>query len=366
MRQIFSPYRICPIGGHIDHQGGSVLGRTITIGTMLTFEPLDTPEVHLTSDQLGEANFRIGDLDTSHWARYAQAAARILECRHGMRAVLSGPLIGAGLSSSASVGLAYLKAFAEVNEIGLTNEQLVQLEYTLEHDELQLQIGLLDPMTIVHGQRNVLLFIETLIPSVTPILDPPSRGFAWIVAYTGVSRELARSRYNLRVEECMQAASMLKDGARILSDIPPELFEEKKSTLPENLRKRAAHYFSEVERVHQGVNAWREADLEYFGQLMDLSCASSISNYESGSDILIELHELTSSASGVYGSRFNGGGYGGCVVGLATRGMAENACQEIREKFATKHPDLPSRVFIAEPGDGLTTLPQIEGAGARP
>ena len=363
MRKVFSPYRICPIGAHIDHQGGPVLGRTLMIGTLLEYEPLDSHEISLSSDQFGQTNFLIGELDGGHWARYAQAAARVLNARRGLRAYVSGSLIGSGLSSSASVALDYLKALADANGIELTIERLVQLEYQLEHDELNLQIGLLDPLTIVHGKRDALLYMDTVTASVTSIADPASGGFAWIVAYSGVSRELTKSGFNLRVEECKQAASALKDGAHILSDVPRELFEEQKMALPENLRKRATHYFSEVERVHLGAKAWEESDMELFGQQMNRSCASSIDNYESGSPILIELHELTSRASGVYGSRFSGGGYGGCVVALAKRDLAENACIEIAERFSAKHPELSSRVFLAETGDGLSRL--LTGEQAR-
>ena len=223
----------------MDHQGGVVLGRTINIGTTLEYEPLDANEIHITSDQFGEATFLIGDLDRNHWSRYAQAAARVLDIQSGMKAHVSGSLIGSGLSSSASVGLAYLKALAAVNNIELTAEQLVQLDYALEHGELGLQNGLLDPMTIVHGQKNALLFIDTISGSVTTIVDPPANDFAWIVAYSGISRELTKSGFNVRVEECRQAAALLKDGAKILSDVPHEIFEEKKMSLPENLRKRA-------------------------------------------------------------------------------------------------------------------------------
>ena len=365
MKQIFSPYRICPIGAHIDHQGGAVLGRTITTGTVLEYEPLDSNQMVIASDQLGKTDFLIGELDSMHWARYAQAAARVLQARRGMRAQVSGSLIGSGLSSSASVGLAYLKALADVNGLALTNDQLVQLEYKLEHDELKLQIGLLDPLTIVNGKKDALLFMDTIHSSISPIPDPPSRDFAWIVAYSGISRELTKSGFNIRVEECKQAASFLRKEAYILSDVPRELFEERKLMLPENLRKRATHFFTEVERVHRGAKAWEAADLELFGQLMSQSCASSINNYESGSEILIELHELSSSAPGVYGSRFSGGGYGGCVVALAERDLAENACVEIAEKFLIKHPELPSRVFIAETGDGISPLHEEETAGRK-
>lgn len=361
-KRIFSPYRICPIGAHIDHQGGTVLGRTISIGTTLEYEPLDSNRIWISSDQYGESGFEIGDLDSRQWVRYVQAAARLSPAfKRGMKAHVSGSLIGAGLSSSASVGLAYIKAIADVNDIELSNQQLVQLEFRLEHDILHLQIGLLDPLTIVNGQRDALLIMDTLTASVTPISDPPSSEFAWIVAYSGVSRELARSGFNVRVDECHQAASRLQDGARILSDVPRQIFEEKKSRLPGNLRKRAEHFFGEVDRVQQSANAWQEADLERFGQLMNQSCQSSINNYEVGSEILVELHELVSGSAGIYGSRFSGGGYGGCIVALAKRESALEKSAEIAEKFAMRHPDLPSQAFVAEMGEGISTIRRTDG-----
>ncbi|HXD09811.1 MAG TPA: galactokinase family protein, partial [Anaerolineales bacterium] len=258
-KKIFSPYRICPIGAHIDHQGGAVLGRTLNIGTTLEYEPLDTKEIHIISDQFGETKFCIGtEIDQMHWARYAEAAARVLNLKRGMRAHVSGSLIGTGLSSSASVGLAYLKALADVNDIELSNKELVDLDYELEHGQLGLQIGLLDPLTIVHGQKNSLLFMDTITATVTPISDSPSSCCAWIVAYSGVSRELTKSGFNQRVTECYKAAALLKEDAKILSDVPREIFEETKMTLPENLRRRAEHFFSEAERVQQGAQAWAE------------------------------------------------------------------------------------------------------------
>jgi galactokinase len=282
-----------------------------------------------------------------------------------MRAHVSGSLIGSGLSSSASVGLAYLKAFADVNEKELAGDQLVRLQHRLEHDELNLQIGLLDPLTIVNGRRDSFLLMDTSTAAVTPIFDPPSRDFAWIVAYSGVSRELTRSGFNIRVDECKQAASLLREGAQTLSDVPGELFEDRKFSLPENLRRRSEHFFTEVERVQLGARLWEASNLEQFGQLMNQSCASSINNYESGSEILIELHELTSYTAGIYGSRFSGGGYGGCVVALAKKDLAENARAEIAEQFSKQHPELPSRVFIAGTGDGLYPLHSEEGMGVR-
>lgn len=357
--EIFAPYRICPIGAHIDHQGAPVLGRTIALGTTLQYRPLDSGEIHIASDQFGEASFPIGAaIDRLHWARYAQAATRVLpHLTRGMEAHVSGALIGAGLSSSASVGLVYLKALADVNGLVLSNEQLVRLDFELENGQLGLQNGILDPLTIVHGKRDGLLFMETKTAAVTLIPDPQPATFAWIIAYSGVARELTKSGYNGRVAECHQAAGLLQSGAVDLSEVPVEVFEEKKATLPGHLRRRAAHFFSEVTRVRLGAAAWAGSDLTRFGQLMNESCASSIRQYEVGTETMIQLHDVTSSASGVYGSRFSGGGYAGCVIALADRARAEQATGDIAGAFAKLRPELPAQIFVAEMGDGLSRAP---------
>lgn len=360
MKRIFSPYRICPIGAHIDHQGGSVLGRTLGFGTTLDYEPIPSREIHLTSAQFGETRFEIGDeVDASHWARYAQAAALVLgdKLHRGLRGYVSGALVGAGLSSSASVGLAYLKALADVNSLDVTAEEMVWLDFQLENGRLGLQNGILDPMTIVHGTKDALLWMNTVTGTFTPIPDPEPDSASWIVVYSGIPRELTKSGYNIRVTECREAATMLHPGARKLSDIPHELFKEKRASLPGNLCRRAEHFYTEVERVHQGAQAWEESDLEKFGSLMNQSCASSINNYESGSPVLVELHQIASNTAGVYGSRFSGGGYSGCVVALANREQVMGAVHEITEKLAERYPDLPTRVFVAEMGDGLFPRP---------
>jgi galactokinase len=358
---VISPYRICPLGAHIDHQGGPVLGRTINTGTVLAFAPLQAPEIRLHSGHFGQISFPIGQPpDMQHWSRYAQAAtlalSRKLPLKHGFAGFVNGTLIGAGLSSSASVILAYLQALAQVNRLSLAQDELVTLEFQTEHDILGLQIGILDPATIVHGRADALLHIDTLSETVTPIPDSAiARDWVWLVAYSGISRQLLQSGYNNRVTECREVASLLKVGASRLCEVPSERYLEYQYYLPEHLRRRARHFYGEVERVHKGGQAWTESDAETFGVLMKQSCKSSISLYESGSPVLVDLHNIVSKTAGVYGSRFSGGGYGGCVVGLAERATAEAVVSEIREKFAAMHSELAEQaaVYVVETADGL-------------
>ncbi|PKI38419.1 hypothetical protein CRG98_041199 [Punica granatum] len=60
VRVVVSPYRICPLGAHIDHQGGIVSAMTINKGILLGFVPSADGEVYLRSEQFkGEVKFRL-------------------------------------------------------------------------------------------------------------------------------------------------------------------------------------------------------------------------------------------------------------------------------------------------------------------
>jgi galacturonokinase len=258
--------------------------------------------------------FEIGiDIDVDRWERYAQAAARVLNARfplnRGLVGVVNGPLVGSGLSSSASVGLAYLKALADVNGVSLSRQDLIKLDQQLENGQLGLQNGLLDQTTIVNGYLPGMLHIETK-PNRLSSLRKLDGDFSWLVVSSGQPHSLVHSSYNARVAECLQAAQLLLPGAQRLSDVPEALYQERKAELPEPLCRRAAHYFGEARRVVQGVKAWNAGQMELFGELMDESCQSSLDLYESGSQQLRILQEIAMRTWGVCGSRFCGGGYG--------------------------------------------------------
>ncbi|THF95523.1 hypothetical protein TEA_002085 [Camellia sinensis var. sinensis] len=51
VRVVVSPYRICPLGAHIDHQGGTVSAMTINRGILLGFVPSGDSQVLLCSGQ---------------------------------------------------------------------------------------------------------------------------------------------------------------------------------------------------------------------------------------------------------------------------------------------------------------------------
>ena len=372
IRLLVSPYRICPLGAHIDHQGGPVLGMTINACTLMAYAPMSGSDVRLRSlNYPGRVVFDledIGEVPGSFWGVYARAAALALKEKHpltrGIVGLIDGMLPGCGLSSSASVLLAYLHALADANDLALAPWDYVHLTRRAENGHIGLNNGILDQTSIVFGRCDNLLHIDTRGEVVEALPESFAPGaYAIIVAYSGISRELTTTGYNSRVQECGQAAAMLAEKAGMppatrLSDLPPEVFDRYADDLPVHLACRARHYASEVRRVDEGITAWCDGRLADFGRLMRASGRSSVEQYECGSPAIHDLQQIMSTTEGVLGARFSGGGFGGCVVGLAEPDRARQAVADIKDAFLGLHPEVRDRaaVYLAESAEGVRWL----------
>jgi len=358
---VVSPYRFNPLGAHIDHQGGQVLARSLNQYTILCYWPSEsaqcTVRAKMPQKHWEESRFSSGELNDDHgWDSMARASLTALndfsQLDSGIDAVVFGTMVSCGLSSSASVILAYLAALADVNGRVLSQVELVELCRRVENDYRGLNNGIQDQMSIVFGESNslVLLDVEKVAASHTP--DPAAMAqYRFLMCYSGVSRDLGGSSFNTRVAECQEAARLLHADAKHLGQVPLTLrTAEKLNTLPQPIRGRAKHVYSEMARVKQGVDAWQRGDAELFGRLMDESCQSSINDYESGSEWLIALHEFAREIPGVFGNRFSGGGYGGCLFMLVDVDQVDQIATTLLEKYLGRYPELSTRakVLIAE------------------
>jgi galacturonokinase len=369
IRVVAAPYRISPLGAHIDHQGGPVLGMTINAYTLLAYAPARDDGVHLRSlNYPGRVDFSLSQPDNSagsFWGRYPQGAALALKqvyaIQTGIDGLVMGHLPGGGLSSSASVLLAYLQALADANAIRPEPWELVSLTQQAENVHIGLKNGILDQSSIVFGQTGRLLHIDTVTPRVDALeLPKAADAFRILVAYSGFSRELTTTGYNSRVSECREAARLLSaygedTPAHQFADVKEAIFEAHGRKLPAHLYRRARHFFNEQQRVASGVDAWQRGDMGTFGRLMNASCQSSIEDYECGSQPIHDLQQIVSQTRGVFGSRFSGGGFGGCVVALVAFQEATDAAQEIRIAYQRRHPEVAEAtcVYLADSVCGL-------------
>jgi galacturonokinase len=131
-----------------------------------------------------------------------------------------------------------------------------------------------------------------------------------------------------------------------LRQVDAALFHKFGPGLDEPLRRRATHFFTEMERVQAGVEAWRAGDLRRFGELVTASGASSIHNYECGCPQLITLYEILADCPGVYGVRFSGAGFRGNCLALVDPTQREAIAAHIHARYPTAHPEMADHYSI--------------------
>jgi galactokinase/galacturonokinase len=307
------------------------------------------------------------------WGDYLRAAARVFSRDYplevGFRAVIGGDLPGTGLSSSAAVLVASLLAMARVNGVDLGHETIAALVQQAENEYVGVASGRLDQSIILHAVEGCLTRVACSTGDVEQVRYPESAPpFVVLVAFSGVSRALAGSGFNARVDECREAARLLLElgGMKgrveaVLSNVPAEVAEEHLAILPRRPRRRAAHFFGEQRRVAKGVDAWRDGDLERFGALINASGASSVHYYECGTAELVTLYQLLRDAPGVYGARFSGGGFGGSCIALVEPEAVSSIIERVSRHYRVAHPSASDKAafHICRPG-GRASVSDLE------
>jgi len=369
---IFSPYRVCPLGAHVDHQHGLVTGFAIDKGVDLWFTPRNDGEVHLESRTFeGLVNFNVtmaSQVKEGNWGDYARGAKYALRkrfvLRYGIDGVIQGSLPVGGLSSSAAVLIAYVMAFAKANDIELKPMEIVKIASEAEREYVGLNNGILDQACIALGQKDGLLFLDCDTDEYRIIKRHPKMPEMEIgIFFSGLTRSLVSSDYNLRVLECKTAAwNMLAYTDQplkvfdktFLRDIPKETFERTRDMMPNRFARRAEHFYSEYRRVRQGVMAWESGNLNLFGKLSFDSCESSIHNYECGSPELISIYQIMRGLPGVYGGRFSGAGFKGACIALINPAYKEQIQEELTRQYLEQYPEYEQTfgVYFVKPDDG--------------
>ena len=131
-----------------------------------------------------------------------------------------------------------------------------------------------------------------------------------------------------------------------LRNIPNSIYLEYRSFLPENWRKRADHFYSENARVISGINAWKNGNIEKFGNLIFESGRSSIELYETGSSNLKDLQDIFENTDGIYGGRFSGAGFNGSSIALVDPQKEDIIKENVYKKYISKYPELNEKIKI--------------------
>lgn len=374
VRVVRAPLRICPLGAHVDHQYGRLIGMTIDRALHLAFIPRPQPRIRFFTTLYSEQ----GEIDLSqplgsargHWSDFLRGAIWALQgqgkpVKRGWDGYLLADTPVGGLGSSAALGLSCLMALETVNGLPLDRQENILHHYQLERDFVGVHVGLNDPTMITHSRPGWMVELDCLSERWERVPWGGREKPSWCLLYSGVERSLAATDYNRRVQECGEAAARLAElsgwkleGEPGLGKISHVLCGEYQHRLPLTLQRRARHFFTEVERVRQAVRCWFQGDQAGLGRLMNASCESSISDYECGAPPLIDLFQCARQAPGCYGSRFSGGGFGGFCIALIDPRQREATLEYIQRQYQARQPDHAShyRAYPCRMDDGIELM----------
>ena len=367
-----APGRVNLLGEHVDYNDGVVLPAAIDRAVHLALGPADDGSVRLNALDLGEqAAFRLDALDQRidldgkplpGWAFYpAGVAWALLKAGlrvGGMQAVYTSDVpIGAGLSSSAAVEVAFAAAWRALGGWQLGNLPLAQLCQRAENAYVGVNSGLMDQFSSACGVEGHALYFDTRSLEWHPVRLP--LGTAIVVADSGMRRTLAGSAYNDRRAACEQAVVLLqkyKPGLRSLRDISTVEFAAFSEYLPDEIRHRAEHIVKEIHRVQQAVNALRGDDARLFGGLMFAGHKSLRDLYQVSIPELDALVETARDLPGIYGARLTGAGFGGCTVNLIEATQAEDFIRGLIEGYRQRT-GKEAKAYLCRASAGVTARP---------
>ncbi|HYF59705.1 MAG TPA: galactokinase, partial [Burkholderiaceae bacterium] len=327
-----APGRVNLLGEHTDYNDGFVLPTAIPQHTTVAVARGPGPGFRLHAAEYGETvEFDLARPPSQHHAQYVYGCLRELADDGAVLPpidlhVHSTVPIGVGLSSSAALEVATLRALRALLGLAIDDVAIAQLAQRAEIAHAGVQCGIMDQMACSLAGEGSMLFLDTR--SLERSVKPLPQGASILVLDSGVPRSLAESGYNARRDECREAARRL--GVPSLREAVDRAAIE---ALPEPLRGRARHVVTENARV---LEAAAGVDARRFGELMDASHASLRDDYEVSIPALDALVGLLQAHPDVFGARLTGAGFGGACVALCVPGRETAVASAVLAAYAAQ------------------------------
>ncbi len=366
-----APGRVNLLGEHVDYNDGFVLPAAIDRASYLAFSPADSEQTTLVAADLAEevcfgsyglsAKKQVNGSSLPDWALYPAGVMWSLNEAGYTTQAMNGVLIsdvprGAGLSSSASVEMAFGVAWQQLGGWQILAMQMAQIGQRAENAYVGVNCGIMDQFASACGVANQLLLLDcrSLNWQTLPI---PARATI-VIADTSVRRKLTTSGYNERRMACQEAVRILSQeliGIQSLRDVSVESFNQLAHQLPAIVEKRARHVVEEIERTQLAVPLLAQGNIEAFGQIMN-ACHSSLRDlYEVSTPELNTMVKIAQQLKGCFGARLTGAGFGGCTVNLVEKEAAAAFASDLAVQYQ-QATGLEPKVYICHASDGANII----------
>jgi galactokinase len=363
---VAAPGRVNLIGEHTDYNDGFVLPMAIDRYTVMAAGPHDGRDrvvrVHSAAVRDSVVLFLDSPLhpEPPPWTNYVRGVVAGF-VRRGVTippfcaSIASDVPLGGGLSSSAALEVATATLLEAVSETTLGPVEKARLCQAAEHEFCGVPCGLMDPLVSILGEERGPLLIDCRSGDahVVTFGDP---AVSVLIANTNVRHALGDGAYAQRRAECESAA--LELGVTSLRDATRSMVEAAKARLGPVLHRRARHVVTENERTLAAVRALESGDVRQAGALFYESHDSLRDDYEvscSELDILVETARALGEASGVYGARMTGGGFGGSTVTLVKSEHVEAVGRALGRAYGLRT-GRTMDAFVSRPARGAHRL----------
>lgn len=339
-----APGRVNLIGEHVDYNAGLCLPFALPHRTFVAMAARDDTAVRVRSAQRPDGGWQgdlggIGPGTVRGWAAYAAGVPWALRAQGlpvcGFDAVVDGFVpVGSGLSSSAALECAVATALDELAGLGLGGDdagraRLAAACVRAENEIAAAPTGGMDQAAALRSSPGhaLLLDCRDFTAELLP-LDLPAAGLRLLVIDTRAAHTLVDGRYGSRRRACEDAAAVI--GVAALRDVHPDdlpvALQRISDAAPDlahagELRRRARHVVTEIDRVRQAAGLLRAGRAAGLGPLLDASHASLRGDFEVSCPELDVACE-TAVAAGALGARMTGGGFGGSAIALLPDGGA--------------------------------------------
>ena len=366
-----APGRVNLLGEHVDYNDGFVLPAAIDRATYIAFSPTGTDLSTLVAVDMNQqvsffsqtipSKTQANGSPLPDWAYYPAGVMWSLNENSletgGMNAVYASDVPrGSGLSSSASVEMAFTLAWQTLGNWRLPSMQRALLGQKAENQYVGVNCGIMDQFASACGVENKLLLLDCRSLEWKTI--PLPEDVSIVIADTTVRRKLTSGEYNKRRAACEEAVRLLKQDfphIKSLRDVSVEEFNRFADKLPEEVSKRARHVVEEIERSKQAEALLEAGNIQRFGELMNQCHVSLRDLYEVSCPELDIMVNIAQSLDGCYGARLTGAGFGGCTVNLVARRQAETFSERLARGYRSETRYQPE-IYITHSANGAEVL----------
>lgn len=358
-----APGRVNLIGEHTDYNAGFVLPCAIDRHTLIAVKIRTDGRFHAVAANMDgrssewSSSLPVEAASENSWSNYLRGVTeQFLKRKNrlsGMDIVILGDIPqGAGLSSSASLSVAFAAAVNYIGKLGMSPAEIALLCQAAENEFVGCRCGIMDQLISAAGKQQHALLIDCHDLSYKEINLPSDMEI--LIVDSKVARGLVDSEYNIRRSQCEEAAAVLQvkslreaDMGRLLDNV---------SRMPPKTFCRARHVISENERTVAAAKALARGDYAALSALMAASHVSMRDDFEITTPEIDLLVEIVGQVLGEQGGvRMTGGGFGGCVVVLAPKSYSKKIGDAVNEDYPRKT-GLTPEIHLCAASDGAGVM----------